>query len=254
MTTARRTSVLFALSLGTLAACIVLANIWKTRLVVQHVTVTGNRIVDTNEILQLAQLEPGTRMYDVDLMALQRNLLSHHFLKSATVERDLPSTLHIHVAERVPVAMIHRGDILYVDQDGVLLPHAAPGELFDLPIITGMDPRLPLTIGTQITDPDLQEALSILSMARIITRDMYHQISEVHLRGGGDLVLYAAEGGLPILFGRGAAARKFASLESFWAEVVRERGSQDLEYIDLRFEDQVVVRWGRHQPRQRQAS
>lgn len=250
MSTHRHISFAFLLSLLGLGAVVVLANVWKSGLVVRHVAVSGNRIVETSEILQLAQLEPETKMYELDLMEVQRNVLNHHFVKTAVVERDLPSTLRIRITERTPVAMVHRGDVLYIDDEGVVLPRVSARELFDLPIISGLRGGLSLTIGARITDPDIREALALLSTARFVSKDMYHLLSEVHLRNGGDVVVYTTEGGLPVLFGRGSAVRKFVYLEAFWKNIVRERGTQGLEYVDLRFEDQIVVRWrGRETPR-----
>ena len=56
-------------------------------------------------------------------------------------------------------------------------------------------------------------------------------------------MLYTAEGGVPVLFGRGNSASKLVRLEAFWNTIVRERGTASLQYIDLRFNDQIVVRW-----------
>jgi cell division septal protein FtsQ len=97
--------------------------------------------------------------------------------------------------------------------------------------------------GTRINDPEVQEALMILSAAKLVGKELYHVLSEVHLRNGGDIVLYAAEGGVPIIFGHGNVASKMVRLEQFWNEVVRERGAQHVQYVDLRYDDQVVVRW-----------
>ena len=72
-------------------------------------------------------------------------------------------------------------------------------------------------------------------------------ISEVRLRNGGDIVLYAAEWGVPIIFGHGEIASKLVRLESFWNSVVRQQGVENLQYVDLRFDDQVVVRWSHKQ-------
>jgi cell division septal protein FtsQ len=57
------------------------------------------------------------------------------------------------------------------------------------------------------------------------------------------MILTSAESGVPIIFGRGDIADKIARLEAFWALEVAERGAGELEYIDLRYRDQVVARW-----------
>jgi cell division septal protein FtsQ len=65
------------------------------------------------------------------------------------------------------------------------------------------------------------------------------------------MILTSAESGVPIIFGRGDIADKVARLEAFWSSEVLERGTKDLEYIDLRYHDQVVVRWAPEQVKKR---
>jgi cell division septal protein FtsQ len=226
-----------------MAGLIVWSNLWKSNLTVSKVIVEGNRIVEANEILQFAHVKPGTPMYDLDLAAIRRDVVSNFFIKDAVVERDLPSTIRITVHERIPLALINNGQILYVDEEGVVLPHSISKETFDLPILSGVSSAASLKPGTRINDPEVQEALVILSAAKLVGKELYHVLSEVHLRNGGDIVLYAAEGGVPIIFGHGNVASKMVRLEQFWNEVVRERGAQHVQYVDLRYDDQVVVRW-----------
>lgn len=226
---------------------IVSANLWKSNLKVKRVTIEGNRIVETAEITQLIKVPKNTQLQDVDLMAVRRDILSHHFIKDAVVERDLPATLKVTVKERVPLAIINGPVILYLDEDGVVLPHSISKQLFDLPVLTGMPEGIAAAPGTTIKNADIQEALQILASSRLVNKELYHVISEVRLRNGGDIVLYAAEWGVPIIFGHGEIASKLVRLESFWNTVVRERGSDNLQYVDLRFDDQVVVRWNKKQ-------
>ncbi len=56
-------------------------------------------------------------------------------------------------------------------------------------------------------------------------------------------MLYSAEGGVPIIFGRGELPSKLVRLETFWNDIVRTRGPQNLQYVDLRYQDQIVARW-----------
>ena len=226
---------------------VVSANLWKSNLRVRRVTIEGNRIVETAEITQLIKVPTNAQLQDVDLMAVRHDILSHHFIKDAVVERDLPATLKVTVKERIPLAIINSSEILYLDEDGVVLPHSISKQLFDLPVLTGMPEGMALTPGTMIKHPDIREALQILADSKLVSKDLYHLISEVRLRNGGDIVLYAAEWGVPIIFGRGEIASKLVRLEAFWNSAVRERGSDNLQYVDLRYDDQVVVRWNKKQ-------
>jgi cell division septal protein FtsQ len=205
--------------------------------------VEGNRIVGTNEIVQLTQIRPGTLLYRADLTAIQRNVTSHYYIKDAVVERNLPNTISVAVSERVPIAIINRTETLYVDGQGVVLPRSVSKKLFDLPVISGIPQSEDLALGSTIHDAQVCQALQLLLTMRSIDHEMYYNISEIQVHTTGDIVLYAVENSVPIIFGTGDTANKFAELEAFWGEYVKTRGAGALQYVDLRYKDQIVAKW-----------
>jgi cell division protein FtsQ len=219
------------------------ANAWKSSLKIKQIKIDGYRIVGENEILQLTQVQMNALLYKVDLTAIQRNVMSHHYIKDAIVERNLPNSLSIHIVERVPITIVNRPETMYLDEEGVVLPRSISHRLFDLPMISGISESEPLALGSTVKQPDVMEALHLLSTMKIVNRPMYHNISEVQVRNGGDIVVYSTEGGVPIIFGRDEMPGKLVRLETFWNTVVRIRGTQYLQYIDLRYQDQIVARW-----------
>lgn len=226
-----------------LIGLVVLANFWKSGLKVSRVTLEGNRIVEASELFQLAGVQRGARMYDVDLKAIQRNLLSQCYVKEAIVERNLPSTIQLTVVERTPIALVNMTDFEYLDEDGVILPHSISKELFDLPVLSGLKLGQSISFGTKVHDASALEALQVLRGARLVNTELYHLISEIQIQDDHNMVFYTAEGGVPIFFGNGNVADKLVRLDAFWNQVIRERGLQNLQYVDLRYDDQVVVRW-----------
>jgi hypothetical protein len=97
--------------------------------------------------------------------------------------------------------------------------------------------------GRRLSSASVGEALSVLAVAREMGEDVYRRISELQFRKDGEMILFTAESGVPVLFGRGDVVDKLIKLDGFWKEIVSRRGPQDLAYIDVRFTDQVVVRW-----------
>jgi len=227
-----------------LVICLALgANAWKSSLKISQIKIDGNRIVNTNEIIQLTKVQIGALLYKADLTAIQRNVISHHYIKDAVVERNLPNSINIQIIERVPIAMVSLSEPLYVDEDGVVLPKAVSYRIFDLPVISRISSSEPFVLGSTITRPDEIEALQLLAVLKNVNRPLYHNISEIQVRNGGDIVLYSAEGGVPIIFGRGDLSGKIARMEIFWNDIVRTRGVQYLQYVDLRYQDQIIARW-----------
>jgi cell division protein FtsQ len=219
------------------------ANSWKSSLKIKQIKIDGNRIVGENEILQLTQVQIQSLLYNADLTAIQRNVMSHHYIKDAIVERNLPNSIHIQVVERVPIAIVNRPETMYVDDEGVVLPRSISHRIFDLPMMSGISESEPLAMGSTIKQPDVMEALHLLATMKMVNRPLYHNISEIQVRNGGDIVVYSTEGGIPIIFGRDDIPGKLVRLETFWNTIVRTRGAQSLQYVDLRYQDQIVARW-----------
>ncbi len=230
---------LLALGLGV----VVLANVWKSKLVVEHVSVSGTTIVDPDSVVRLARVPQGIKMMDVDLHRVEERIKHHPYVGQVIVKRSLPSTITITVIEREPLALLNGRVLRCIDREGIVLPNSATRGVFDLPVITGLTEAQALTPGSRLSSRDLAEALQILETARAVGKELYHLISEIRIRNGGDLMLYTTDGSVPVIFGRGDAPRKLVVLEEFWKTIVTERGPQALQYVDLRFDDQVVARW-----------
>jgi cell division protein FtsQ len=235
------------LAAGMLGA-VIAANVWKTDLQIAGVEVQGNRIVSAEEILRRANIARGARLFEVDLFAVKRRVEENAFVRTAEVGREVPGRIVITVEERSPVAVIAASPMLYIDADGMLLPAAASPLLVDLPVLTGDLPRRALVPGRQTFNPDIREALAIVTTAARVEVGLAHLLSEVHLKRDGDFVLYTAEAGVPVLFGRGDVARKLVNFDVFWHDYVQREGPAELGSVDLRFNDQVVVRWRHGRP------
>ncbi len=222
---------------------VVWANLWKSDLRVADVRVGGNSVVADREILSLANISKDQKLYGVDLLAAQKRVQQNAFIKSAAVNREAPNRIAINVIERVPIAAVVLDRIEYLDAEGFVLPPVRSENIFDVPVLTGTFQSSEVVPGKQIVRSDVREALAILAAAQDLGVEVYRRISEIHLEPGKDIMLYTAESGVPVIFGRGDTGMKLAKLEGFWREIVSHHGAHELAYVDLRFDDQVVVRW-----------
>jgi cell division septal protein FtsQ len=234
---------LMALLLVVLAGIAVYANVWKGSRRVVEVTVEGNRIVAAKDILALAKVPANNLMFDLDLYAIEQRILKNEYVKSAAVYRDIPNRIRITIEERVPVVAIVLERLCYLDDEGVILPPARSQFIFDLPLLTGMMTESELTYGKPTTNKNVLQGLEILSVAKAVDKEMYRNISEICLEANKGFVFYTAEFGVPVVLGRGDIGTKLVKFEGFWKSVVSRNSPEDLQYIDLRFNDQVVVQW-----------
>lgn len=230
----------------TLLGLAMYANSWKNNRRVATVVVEGNRIVSSREIVALADVPLRELIFEIDLYAIEQRVLRHPYVKSAAVHRDLPDRIRITIEERKPVAVLAQGTLYYLDAEGYVLPSTRAEAVFDLPVLSVALPQKDCVPGRQSTNPIVREALALLSVARAVDDEVYRNISEINLDGASGFVFYTAEFGIPVLLGRERIGVKLVTFGEFWKKIVARRGANALESIDLRFEDQVVVRWNHH--------
>ncbi len=235
---------LWMASLVIVALCVaVYANVWKENSRVAEVVVEENRIIPANDILALAKVPANSLMFDLDLYAIEQRVETNPFVKSASVHRDVPNRVRIVVEERVPVAaMTMNGRLSYIDAGGYVLPPARSQFIFDLPVLTGTLPADEFSVGKPTRNRNALDALNLLSVAKQVDEDLYRNISEIRFDGEKDIVFYTAEFGVPVIIGRSGVGQMLVRFDAFWRSIVARQGADALQYIDARFEDQVLVR------------
>ena len=219
---------------------------WKSSLHIKSIEVVGTRIVSKVEIITIAKSGIGKNasMYDTDIEKIQETIMASQFIKSAIVTRQMPDKLSIVVEEREPIATLNTGrQIFHVDEDGTLLPYIQSAVPLDLPVISGIGGIDQVQVGEIATSNDIYQAIELLKTAQRIDTSLYKFISEINMNAGNDVTLYSVDIGVPIIFGRGDITKKLLMLQSFWSTIMKSEDPKELRCVDLRFEDQVVVKW-----------
>lgn len=89
-------------------------------LAVRQIEVTGLDRLAEAEVLAAADVAVGTPLARVDTDAVAARVAELRLVESVEVRRGWPTTLHLEVAERVPVlALAEEGGYLLVDREGV---------------------------------------------------------------------------------------------------------------------------------------
>ncbi|MBN8531377.1 MAG: FtsQ-type POTRA domain-containing protein [Alphaproteobacteria bacterium] len=104
----------------------------------KHVVLDGREHTDVKEVQEAVALTRGVPLLSVSLEEIRARLEDLPWVRSASVERVLPSTLVIHLQERVPIALWQmQGRLALVDRDGAVIGAENVGEYAELPIIVG---------------------------------------------------------------------------------------------------------------------
>lgn len=237
--------------LSGIAAIAVVAAEWRESVVGVELDVRGLGIVPKEQIRRAAGITDTSVLASLDLLAIREKILQNPYIRDVELMRDPPRTLQIDVVERRPIAMlinVQSRDWL-LDEDGYVLPAPGPaaGSIAaqDLPVITGVDAKLGrLTPGVRVLERRVQKGLQTLRDIRAIDAKLLYLFSEISLEHRRDLVLYTMEGGVPVILGQAERLpEKMKAFRAFWENVAMKYDPASLEYVDLRWREQVVTRW-----------
>jgi cell division protein FtsQ len=192
---------------------------------VREVRVEGRQRTSREAILRAVKAERGTPILAVSPVEARTRLESLAWVRSASVERLLPDTLHIRLVEREPFALWQRqGKLHLIDRDGAVITSERLERFPGLLVVVGEDaPRHAAGLVEMLArEPDLEKRVTAA------------------VRVGGRRWNLRFDNGIDVQLPENDAATAWAQL----AKVERTTRvlARDVEVIDLRLPDRLVVR------------
>jgi cell division protein FtsQ len=194
-------------------------------LMVTDIEVEGRETTDRETVLAALGAGPGTPILAVSPARAKQRLEALPWVHHAVVERRLPGTLYVHLAERKPLALWqHGGRIELIDREGAVIPVTRLDQFAKLPMIVGEGAANGAAglIDMLGSEPDL--ATRVTAAIRVGDRRW-----NLRIDNAVDVLLPAE--------GTSGAWSRLASLERSNAILKRE-----VQTIDMRFPDRLVLR------------
>jgi cell division protein FtsQ len=190
---------------------------------VRRVEVVGATYLEPREVARRLAVDTTQSVW-LDLDALERRVAALPQVKEARVERKLPGTLVVRVAEHLPVALVpSREGLTPYDARGVALPIDPSRADVDVPVVETRDTA----------------AFRLLEELRGRDPALFARVSELRRSArGAELVLV-----MPPFIVRAAAdltAGRLADILPVESDLARRQAR--IAELDLRFRDQVVAR------------
>lgn len=105
---------------------------------IHNIAVSETKIISQEETLKAAGIAIGDYTFNTSCEEVRANLEKIDWVKKSIVCRTLPSKYEIFIEERIPIAYWQTKDaLLFIDQDGKVLPTHSIKDLHSMPIATG---------------------------------------------------------------------------------------------------------------------
>lgn len=210
---------------------------------VKQIDISGNTKVSADEIKALSGLNLGINIFKVDSIISCRSIQIHPMIKKAEIVRHLPSSLEVKVSERKVWAIIPYNDLfLYVDEEGICIDKGSNIELGSYPIITFDKLSERVNFGQAVNSEGIE---LVRKVWLAVSKEDRQKISEFHYQNQSKSLIIYTEKGTEVRFGdmnrleeKSATFSQIIKIESD----VEKEGKDVLEYVDLRFKGQPVIK------------
>ncbi len=207
--------------------------------VVSHVRVVGLHYLDAGHVQKIAGIRIGDDLLELDLERVRQTLMLSSRVSSARVTRSGLRGIRIAVEERVPVLLVQHGVPWEVDSTGVLLAPLEPGVVADVPRLVGPDfARMPA--GAQVRGTEVERGLQWVRALGRHELQLAGQVSEVDVTQPQETRLALLSGVRVVAPAWPPSLPRLSALRVVLADLLRKGTLAD--EVDLRFEDQVIVR------------
>ena len=212
---------------------------WRKRFaVISEVRVAGAEYLDADRIAKLAGIQRGGDLM-LDLERARQELLLHARVADAEVKRRGLRGVSIRITERRPVLLVHHGVPWEMDSTGVLLAPLTAGAVADVPLLTGPDLES-YPEGALLRTSEVRRGLDWVHALSVREIQLGGRVSEIDVSDDRATTLLLMNGTRVISTAWPPDVRRLSALRVALVDL-DQRGITAQE-VDLRFEDQVIVR------------
>jgi hypothetical protein len=207
---------------------------------VTEVRLRGARFLTLEEAVTALNLSDGASVWD-DTKVLEARLQEHPLVKEVAIHRRFPSALLLQVVEREPVALFPNPTLEPVDESGRILPIDPAFHKLDLPLMASAGADGP----GSLTPAGLRLLAGEISRLAQGNPEFHSRISDIVLHPGGDMRARLLDSPVTLHFRSGLSNGRIQTGLRVLGDAQARFDEGDVVELDLRFDDQVVVRFGR---------
>lgn len=203
---------------------------------VKDILVSGNSNLEKGDIIRALNIRNGESLFRLSFSDLGKRLKRIAWIKKVAIRKQFPDTLIIKIEETTPKALLRLNSRMFlVDGDSNVLEEVEGKSTSFLPVIVGIDPEKDK--GGILEALKLVDAISYKSDKPEKNTFINKELKEITMEAYG---LAMNLDGEVVKVGYGKYAEKLGRWRELEPEVRKKNPA--IKYIDLRFDDRVIVK------------
>ncbi len=209
---------------------------------IDEIYTTGLNQISDEEVLTYSNLNMGQNIFSIKPKLITQTIKVHPIVKDVQIIRHLPRTLEIKVVERHTWAIVpFQNEFLCIDDEGIVIDKKTMVDFSIYPFINLANFPERINFGQALAPIGISQIKNVWDKLGDFEQE---SISDFYFNDKEELIIYTING-TEIRFGD---MERFEEKTTFIKEVFKieaefkESGSDVLEYIDLRFKGQPIVK------------
>ncbi len=212
-----------------------------SRFELEDIKITGNTLLSRTQILQIIGLKKGESLLSIQVDKVAGKLLASPFIRGAGAVYSLPSTLRIQIIERQPVAFVYGRGLNMIDNTGYIMPIPPVAKRWDLPVISGIRENIGVQ-GAVTSSTRLRHVVELLADIGSMKSPLPQLVSELDCSNPDYLQIRLTEAPAVIRVNYHRNLPQLFVAAGYLHDYTNFKQLKKIDYIDLRFDGQIVVR------------
>jgi cell division protein FtsQ len=188
------------------------------------------------ELINISGIKKKENLLSIESSTIQKNIERHPWIKSVSLKKEFPHTLHIKAENEEAVAIVIRETMSFMNKEGIIFKDVESNDCIDFPVVTG------LFHGDAKNGAKLKRTASLLNAIHLCASPLLiKNLSEIHVEEDGAFIVYFKKLPFKVLFGRDDFERKIGSLIDIISHLRTTYRLDQARSIDLDYSDRAVV-------------
>ena len=235
--------ILSFLSLSLLGLMIKVSFLWASysgALDLNHIKFSETKILDVSNYKSLLGEITNEKSKKLNLYEISELIESHPYVKYARVSRHYPSEIKIEIIERKPIAIVNMDPMIFLDENGFVLPVEGIQTNYNLPVMNNFnsEPQL-YPLGELALSVKVKEAIALISKIKNNYSGLYNNLSELKITSSNEIELILSDLPTHIYLGNEKISSRIRTLKEFESKLKPNKMS-DFSYLDMRYDNQII--------------
>lgn len=209
----------------------------------RKLVVTGQQRLSGQQVLQIAGVGPQANILSVNLATTRKRLLADPWISEVTVSREIPSGLHIHIQEEVPLALLDMGagQGFLINVAGEVFKREDGSDSDPLPRVQGLD-HADLPVSGRPASEAFRAVMTLFRLAGKKNSPLpLSGIRRIRMDREIGATVYTGEDNRAVKLGFGRYREKYAALAHLMARLSRDKRLTRYRVIDLFDVNRIVI-------------